>query len=120
MHKTSWLIFFLLPVLLRAQQPNVIIILADDLGYNDVGYMGSTEIPTPNIDKIARNGVWFTDGYSSCPVCAPGRAGLLTGRYQNRFGIGQFQSHQTTIFSIKENAYSCIIPRLLQSKRDDF
>ena len=68
-------------------QPNIIIILADDLGYRDVGYMGGTLTPTPFIDDIAENGVWFTSGYSSCPVCAPGRAGLLTGRYQNRFGF---------------------------------
>lgn len=69
------------------KQPNIIIILADDMGYNDAGYMGCKELPTPNIDKIAKNGVWFTDGYTTCPVCAPSRAGLLTGRYQNRFGF---------------------------------
>jgi arylsulfatase A-like enzyme len=68
-------------------QPNIIVILADDLGYRDVGYMGGTVIPTPFIDAIAENGVWFTNGYSTCPVCAPGRAGFLTGRYQNRFGF---------------------------------
>lgn len=69
------------------KSPNIIIILADDMGYNDAGYMGCKELPTPNIDKIAKNGVWFTDGYTTCPVCAPSRAGLLTGRYQNRFGF---------------------------------
>jgi len=68
-------------------QPNIIVILVDDLGYNDVGYMGCKDIPTPNIDAIAKSGVWFTDGYTTCPVCAPSRAGLLTGRYQNRFGF---------------------------------
>ena len=68
-------------------QPNIIVILADDLGYRDVGYMGGTLTPTPFIDALAENGVWFTSGYSTCPVCAPGRAGLLTGRYQNRFGF---------------------------------
>ena len=71
----------------EAIQPNILVILADDLGYKDVGYMGGTLVPTPYIDAIAKNGVWFTAGYTSCPVCAPSRAGLLTGRYQNRFGF---------------------------------
>lgn len=71
----------------KNKQPNIIIILADDLGYKDVRYMGCKDIPTPNIDAIAKNGVWFTNGYTTCPVCAPSRAGLLTGRYQNRFGF---------------------------------
>ncbi|NQU85658.1 MAG: sulfatase-like hydrolase/transferase, partial [Mariniphaga sp.] len=69
------------------KQPNIIVILADDMGYKDAGYMGCVDIPTPNIDAIAKSGVWFTDGYTTCPVCAPSRAGLLTGRYQNRFGF---------------------------------
>jgi arylsulfatase A-like enzyme/beta-glucanase (GH16 family) len=67
-------------------RPNVIVILADDLGYADVGFNGSKEIPTPNIDRIAAGGVKFTDGYVTYPVCGPSRAGLITGRYQNRFG----------------------------------
>ncbi|MDP2336245.1 MAG: sulfatase [Bacteroidota bacterium] len=71
----------------KNKQPNIIIILADDLGYKDVSYMGCKDIQTPNIDAIAKNGVWFTNGYTTCPVCAPSRAGLLTGRYQNRFGF---------------------------------
>ena len=65
---------------------NVIIMLADDLGYGDLGIQGCTDIPTPNIDSIARNGVRFTAGYVSAPVCSPSRAGLMTGRYQTRFG----------------------------------
>jgi len=70
------------------KQPNLIIILTDDQGYADVGFHGSSDIPTPNIDRIAENGVVFTDGYVSFPVCGPSRAGLLTGRYQDRFGFG--------------------------------
>ena len=65
---------------------NFVIFLADDLGYGDVGYQGG-DVSTPNIDSIANEGVSFTDGYVSCPVCAPSRAGLLTGRYQNTFGF---------------------------------
>ena len=69
-----------------AQNPNVIIIVADDLGYADVGFNGCTDIPTPNIDRIAKAGVVFSSGHVSFGVCSPSRAGLLTGRYQYRFG----------------------------------
>ncbi|MHC4717749.1 MAG: sulfatase-like hydrolase/transferase, partial [Planctomycetota bacterium] len=68
------------------RRPNVVVILADDLGYADVGYHGCKDIPTPHIDSIAAGGVRFTQAYVSCPVCSPTRAGLMTGRYQNRFG----------------------------------
>lgn len=68
-------------------RPNVIVILADDLGYADIGAQGvSQDVRTPHIDSIAQNGVRFTSGYVSCPVCSPSRAGLLTGRYGPRFG----------------------------------
>lgn len=68
------------------RKPNIIVFVVDDLGYADLGCQGSTELATPNIDSIAANGVRFTNGYVSCPVCSPTRAGLLTGRYQERFG----------------------------------
>jgi arylsulfatase A-like enzyme len=71
----------------KPDAPNLVIILADDLGYKDVGFNGCTDIPTPHIDQIAAQGVKFTDGYVSYPVCGPSRAGLLTGRYQDRFGF---------------------------------
>lgn len=66
--------------------PNVIVIMTDDQGYHDVGFNGCTDIPTPNLDSIARNGVRFSNGYVTYPVCSPSRAGMLTGRYQQRFG----------------------------------
>ena len=66
--------------------PNIIVIISDDQGYADVGFHGSKEIFTPNIDRIAKNGVIFSQGYVSYAVCSPSRAGLITGRYQNRFG----------------------------------
>ena len=69
-----------------ARKPNVIVILADDLGYGDTGAYGSKIVKTPNIDALAADGVRFTQGYVSHPVCSPSRAGLLTGRYQTRFG----------------------------------
>jgi len=69
------------------RRPNILVILADDLGYGELGCQGFTQqIPTPNIDSIARNGVRFTSGYVSCPYCSPTRAGIMTGRYQERFG----------------------------------
>ncbi len=69
-----------------AKQPNILVIVADDLGYGDVGFNGCKDIPTPNIDGIAAAGVRCSNGYVSCPVCSPTRAGLLTSRYQERFG----------------------------------
>ncbi len=62
------------------------LLVADDLGYGELSIQGCKDIPTPNIDSIAKNGVRFTNGYVSCPVCSPTRAGLMTGRYQQRFG----------------------------------
>ncbi|MFO0891664.1 MAG: sulfatase [Isosphaeraceae bacterium] len=70
----------------EARKPNIVIILADDLGYADVGFHGNRDIPTPNLDALASGGVRFTSGYVSGPYCSPTRAGLLTGRYQQRFG----------------------------------
>ena len=67
-------------------RPNIIVLLADDLGYADLGIHGSKDIATPNIDSLAKNGVRCTSGYVSAPYCSPTRAGLLTGRYQQRFG----------------------------------
>ena len=67
-------------------RPNVIIILADDLGWGDVGFNGCTDIPTPHLDGLAADGVVFSAGYASHPYCGPSRSGLLTGRYQQRFG----------------------------------
>ncbi|MFZ5429952.1 MAG: sulfatase-like hydrolase/transferase [Bacteroidota bacterium] len=69
--------------------PNIILILADDLGYADVGFNGCKDIPTPHIDRIAEQGVIFSNGYVSYCVCGPSRAGLITGRYQDRFGFSR-------------------------------
>ncbi len=67
-------------------KPNIIVILTDDQGWADVGFNGAKDIPTPNLDRIAQEGVIFENGYVSHPYCSPSRAGLLTGRYQARFG----------------------------------
>jgi Arylsulfatase A and related enzymes len=67
-------------------QPNIVIILADDLGYGDVSMNGCPDYQTPNMDSFATNGVWCTDGYVMYPSCSPSRAALQTGRYEERFG----------------------------------
>jgi arylsulfatase A-like enzyme len=70
----------------QSVKPNVLIILSDDVGWGEYGFQGGTDVPTPHIDSIARDGVKFTQGYVSGPYCSPTRAGLMTGRYQTRFG----------------------------------
>ncbi|HUG71398.1 MAG TPA: sulfatase [Pirellulaceae bacterium] len=69
-----------------AEQPNIILLVADDLGYGELGCQGNAEIPTPHIDSIATNGTRFTQGYVTAPNCSPSRAGFLTGRIPTRFG----------------------------------
>lgn len=71
---------------LRGSKPNILLIFIDDLGYGELGCQGNPQIPTPNIDSLAQNGIRFTQGYVTSPYCSPSRAGLLTGRYQSRFG----------------------------------
>jgi arylsulfatase A-like enzyme len=70
-----------------ADRPNIVVILADDLGYGDIGANGCLDIPTPHIDSLAKHGVRCTDGHSNHSFCAPTRAALMTGRYQQRFGF---------------------------------
>ncbi|MES2997544.1 MAG: sulfatase-like hydrolase/transferase [Verrucomicrobiota bacterium] len=72
--------------LLAAEKPNLLLILADDMGYGDLSCYGSKQIQTPNIDRLAAGGIRCTDSYVSNNVCAPSRAGLMTGRYGSRFG----------------------------------
>jgi arylsulfatase B len=80
-------VLLLLSVALTLQaKPNIILIVADDLGYAELGCQGARDVDTPNIDSLAANGIRFTSGYVSAPVCCPSRAGMMTGRYQTRFG----------------------------------
>lgn len=67
-------------------RPNILVIVGDDMGYADIGVHGCKDIPTPHIDSLANNGVRCSSGYVSGPYCSPTRAGLMTGRYQTRFG----------------------------------
>jgi arylsulfatase A-like enzyme len=88
-HALTWISVLLASPVQAApepSQPNILIILSDDQGYADLGVQGSKDIPTPHIDSLAHNGVRFTAGYVSSPMCSPSRAGLITGRSQSRFG----------------------------------
>jgi arylsulfatase A-like enzyme len=87
-----YVVIALVPYVLKAQErstkkPNIIVILLDDAGYADFGFMGSKDLQTPEIDKLAKSGIVFTDAHTSATVCSPSRAGLITGRYQQRFGF---------------------------------
>ncbi len=94
MYRFAIHLLILLPVLLSCGEreieeelPNIIIILADDLGYGDLDCYGNTLNDTPNLDQMAREGLLFTDFHSNCPVCSPTRAALLSGKYQQKVGI---------------------------------
>lgn len=95
--KNLMFVFFILAVALAhgARKPNMIVIMCDDLGYADVGFNGCKDIPTPNIDRIAENGVRCTSGYTSYSVCGPSRAGFMTGRYGQRFGFERNPQYRT-------------------------
>ncbi len=73
--------------LVAQQQPNILFILSDDAGYADFGFQGSKDFKTPHLDALAKNGVKFTQAYVTAAVCGPSRAGILTGKYQQRFGF---------------------------------
>lgn len=75
-----------------APRPNILLIVSDDQGYADVGFQGSRDIPTPHLDRLAAAGIRFTNGYVTHPFCSPSRAGLMAGRYQQRFG------HERNVF----------------------
>src|SRR6476620_6148321 len=70
-----------------ADRPNFLVILCDDLGYGDLGCFGHKSIKTPNLDKLASQGIRFTDCYAAAPVCSASRAGLMTGRTPSRVGV---------------------------------
>lgn len=98
------------PNLVNYKRPNVIVILADDLGATDLSLYGNKLVSTPNIDGIGLNGVTFTEGYISSPVCSPSRAGLLTGRYQQRFGH-EFQPNTRYLRNMFQYYAFKIMPR---------
>jgi arylsulfatase A-like enzyme len=86
----------------KSEKPNIVLIYADDMGYGDPGCYGGTLIPTPNIDRLAKEGVLFTNGYVTAPVCGPSRYGILSGAYQQRFGIQWNQDAYAVIPGVTE------------------
>lgn len=85
------------------QQPNVILILADDMGYGDLGVFNNNTVRTPNLDRLVGEGVCFQQHYSASPICAPARAALLTGRYPHRTGaITQHEIHGLDRIALRE------------------
>lgn len=90
------LIFFPISVFADNDRPNILLILADDLGYADVGFNGSVDIKTPSLDSLANQGMTFTRAYTAHPFCGPSRAGLMTGRYPHKFG-SQFNLPDTAM-----------------------
>lgn len=98
-------------LLLGDERPNFVVILCDDLGYGDISCYGNKIIKTPNIDRLASQGIRFTDYYSPSPVCSPSRVGLLTGRTPNRAGIYDWIPSKTQ-FHLKEDEFT--IPKMLK------
>ena len=93
----AWAVSLVLPHAQPAPpRPNIVLIITDDMGYADLGSYGSTDIKTPNIDGLAKAGVRFTQFYANGPTCTPTRAGLITGRYQQRASLERPLSHATT------------------------
>jgi arylsulfatase A-like enzyme len=114
----------------QRQKPNILVILSDDVGWGEYGFQGGKDIPTPNIDSIAKNGIRFPQGYVSGPYCSPTRAGLMTGRYQTRFGhefnsvaqkIGLKLSEKTIADRLKALGYStCAVGKWHLGGKDDY
>src|SRR5262245_19055394 len=86
----------------EAKKPNILFIVGDDMGYADVGFHRCKDIPTPNLDSLAKSGVQFTSGYVSAPYCSPCRAGLLTGRYSEKFGLEFNPTTRETVLPLTE------------------
>jgi len=98
-----WLPFSLMPMegadqSGNTERSNIVIFLADDLGYGDLAIYGNKEIRTPNLDRFAGEGILFTDAYASAPMCSPSRAGLLTGRIPGRTGIYDWIAPDSSFF----------------------
>ena len=105
---------FVSSALAQTTPPNIIVILADDLGYGDVGFNGCQDVPTPNIDSLAANGVRCSNAYATHPFCSPSRAALLTGRYQQRFGFENNPDNDATNPRLGISSDELLIPQLLR------
>jgi len=99
----------------RVQRPDILLILVDDLGWNDLSCQGSPEVLTPHIDSIRRAGMRFTRFYANSPVCAPTRAALMSGRYPDRVGVpGLIRSIPTDNWGYLDPA-AALLPALLKA-----
>lgn len=111
MCKSKYVLFLLFWIVLQScqnrprieEKPNLIFILVDDLGWKDVGFMGSTFYETPNIDRLAESGMHFTNAYAACAVCSPTRASIMTGKYPARMGITDWIRGRYSGIEIPEN-----------------
>lgn len=92
------------------QKPNILFILADDLGYHDLGIMGSRYYETPNIDRIATEGMVFTNGYAACQVCSPSRASIMTGKFPSRHGITDWIGARTGVDWREAGRFNKLLP----------
>ncbi len=97
------------------QRPNVVFIMTDDLGYGDIGVYGGSDIATPSLDRLAREGVRFTDFYANGPNCSPTRTGFLTGRYQQRYGIESPLVSRSKVEGLGLDADGRTLPQLLKN-----
>jgi arylsulfatase A-like enzyme len=96
------------------RKPNILVILADDLGYGDLSSYGATDLQTPNIDKLVASGIRFDNFYANCPVCSPTRAALLTGRYPDLVGVpGVIRTHIANNWGYL-NPRAVLLPQLLK------
>jgi len=101
---------------MTSAKPNFVLIVSDDMGYSDIPRYGASAIRTPNLDRLAAEGMLFTDGYSTAPICTPARMGIVTGRYQQRFGVNcmytqpdqfaLFRRETTLADMLKQNGYA--------------
>ena len=94
----------------QPQKPNILFILADDLGYHDLSVMGSNYYETPNIDRIANEGMVFTDGYAACQVCSPSRASIMSGKFTARHGITDWIGARTGEEWRKQGRHNQLLP----------
>ena len=92
------------------KQPNVIFILADDLGWMDLSCMGSSFYETPHIDDIAANGMAFTQGYAACQVCSPSRASIMTGMFPAKHGVTEWIGQKSGVEWRKRKRHTKLLP----------
>ena len=93
-----------------SKRPNILFILADDLGYHDLSCMGSQYYETPNIDRIAEEGMVFTNGYATCQVCSPSRASIMSGKFPARHGITDWIGAKTDTAWRRAGRFNKLLP----------